>query len=122
MKDSTHGFGGRMSDRDFDDLANFVTKGQIDTDAIIDRKSKMAKGDKDLGERYFNTVCAGCHSKSGNKPDDMPPLGMLSNKNPWEIIQKILNGQPDEKMPAMRAFELQVSVDILAFLQTLPKE
>jgi hypothetical protein len=25
-------------------------------------------------------------------------------------------------MPAMRAFDLQVSVDILAYLQTLPKE
>ena len=29
--------------------------------------------------------------------------------------------QPDEAMPAMRAFDLQVSVDILTHLQTLPK-
>ncbi len=123
MKDSTHGYVGKMSDQDFTDLANFVTKGQIDIDAVIDRKSKMAKGgDKAMGEAYYNTICVNCHGKSGKEPDDMPPLGKLSHKNPWEIIQKVQNGQPDEDMPAMRAFDLQVSVDILSYLQTLPKE
>ena len=29
MKDSTHGFAGKMADQDFTDLANFVTKGTI---------------------------------------------------------------------------------------------
>lgn len=122
MKDSSHGYAGKMSEEDFTDLANFVTKGQFDIDAVIDRKSNKANGDAASGERYYNTVCAGCHDKSGKKPDDMPPLGGLSNKNPWEVIQKIQNGQPDEAMPAMRAFDLQVSVDILAYLQTLPRE
>lgn len=123
MKDSSHGYAGKMSDQDFTDLANFVTKGQFDIDAVIDRQSKKAKGgDAARGERYYNTVCAGCHDKSGRKPEDMPALGGLSNKNPWEVIQKIQNGQPDEVMPAMRAFDLQVSVDILSYLQTLPGE
>lgn len=122
MKDATHGYSGKMGDQDFTDLANFITKGQIDIDAVIDRKSKMTKGDKAKGEKYFNTVCAGCHEKTGLLPEKMDPLGKLANKNPWEIIQKIQNGQPDEEMPAMRAFDLQVSVDILAHLQTLPKE
>ncbi|MEJ1297785.1 MAG: c-type cytochrome [Candidatus Sedimenticola sp. (ex Thyasira tokunagai)] len=122
MKDKTHGYTGKMSDEDFTDLANFVTKSQFDMDTVIDRKSKAAKGDKAKGERYYNTVCAGCHDKSGKLPKGMPALGMLANKNPWEIIQKILNGQPDEEMPSMRAFDLQVSVDILAHLQTLPKK
>ncbi|MEJ1402384.1 MAG: cytochrome c, partial [Candidatus Sedimenticola sp. (ex Thyasira tokunagai)] len=122
MKDKTHGYTGKMSDEDFTDLANFVTKSQFDMDTVIDRKSKTAKGDKAKGERYYNTVCAGCHDKSGKLPKGMPALGMLANKNPWEIIQKILNGQPDEEMPSMRAFDLQVSVDILAHLQTLPKK
>jgi len=123
MQDATHGYSGKMSDQDFTDLANFVTKGQIDIDSVIDRKTKMARGDAAQGERYYNTVCANCHGKSGKKPKDLEhPLGMLSNDNPWEILQKIQNGQPDEKMPAMRAFDLQVSADILAYLQTLPKE
>lgn len=42
--------------------------------------------------------------------------------NPWEVMHKILNGQPDEKMPALRALDRQVTVDIMAHLTTLPKE
>ena len=60
MKDSTHGFAGKMSERDFTDLANFLTRGQFDIDAVIDRKTKLAKnGDPAKGESYYNTVCAG---------------------------------------------------------------
>ena len=122
MKDAMHGYAGKMSDADFTDLANFVTKGQFDIDAFIDRKSKKAKGSVAQGEKYYNTVCAGCHAKTGLEPDDMPALGKLSNDNPWEIIQKILNGQPDEQMPSMRAFDRQVAADILSYIQTLPKK
>jgi len=123
MKDATHGYSGKMSEQDFTDLANFVTKGQVDMDAIIERKTKLAKGgDANQGAAYYNTVCAGCHAKDGKEPQDMPPLGALSHKNPWEVVHKIQNGQPDESMPAMRAFDLQVTTDILAHLQTLPRE
>jgi thiosulfate dehydrogenase len=123
MKDGTHGYAGKMSGQDFTDLANFVTRGQIDMDKIIDRKTKGAiGGDQQRGAAYYNTVCANCHDKSGKEPKDMPALGGLSWKNPWEVVHKILNGQPDEDMPAMRAFDLQVTVDILSHLQTLPKE
>ncbi len=122
MKDDTHGFAGKMEDQDFTDLANFVTRGQIDMDKVVDRKSKKAKGDSGKGAAYFNTVCVNCHGMDGREPKDMPPLGKLSNKNPWEVIQKILNGQPQEDMPALRAFDAQVTVDITAYLQTLPKE
>ena len=123
MKDSTHGFAGKMGDQDFTDLANFLTKGQFDIDAVVDRKSKLAKnGNSSKGEGYYNTVCAGCHAKTGTEPEGMPALGKLSHKNPWETIQKIMNGQPGAEMPAMRAFGLQVGVDILSYVQTLPKE
>lgn len=121
IKDATHGFGGMMGDQDYTDLANFVSGGQIDIDAYINRETKMAAGDIAKGEEYYNTVCANCHGADGDKPKDLgTTLGALSNKNPWEIIQKILNGQPAEQMPAMRAFGPQVSADILAYLQTMP--
>jgi len=123
MKDSTHGYSGKMSDADFSDLANFVVNGQVDMDKIIDRQSKGAVGgNKNRGAAYFNTLCANCHDKSGKEPKNMPALGGLSWKNPWEVVQKIMNGQPGEDMPAMRAFNVQVTVDILSHLQTLPKE
>jgi mono/diheme cytochrome c family protein len=122
INDTTHGFAGKMNKQDLTDLANFVTKGQIDMEAIIDRKTKMARGNKAQGERYFNTVCANCHNKDGKEPKEMDPIGKLASDNPWEILQKIQNGQPDENMPAMRAFDIQVSADILAHIQTLPQK
>lgn len=122
MKDTTHGYAGKMGDQDFTDIANFVTRGQVDMDAVIDFKSKKINGNAAMGERYFNTVCAGCHGKNGLKPKDMDPLGKLTNSNPWEIMHKIQNGQPDEQMPAMRVFDMQVTADLLAHMQTLPQK
>lgn len=123
IKDDTHGFAGKMDDQDYVDLANFVTKGQFDIDTYIDRDSKAANGDVAKGEAYYNTVCANCHGLDGRLPKELPkPLGALATGNPWEIIQKIMNGQPAENMPAMRAFGPQVSTDILAYLQSLPQE
>ena len=123
IQDDTHGFGGMMDEQDYIDLANFVSLGQIDIDAAINRETGMANGNAAQGEEYYNTVCANCHGIDGDKPKDMgTTLGTLANSNPWEIIQKIQNGQPDEAMPAMRAFGVGVSTDILAYLQTLPVE
>lgn len=123
MTDSTHGYSGKLSQQDLADLANFLTKGQFDIDAVVDRKSRKAKnGDRAMGESVYKTVCSNCHAESGKEPLEMPPLGALSNKNPWETIQKIMNGQPDSQMPALRAFGLQAGVDVLTYVQTLPKE
>ncbi|MFV2034933.1 MAG: c-type cytochrome [Halocynthiibacter sp.] len=123
IKDQTHGFAGKMDEQDYIDLANFVTKGQIDMDAAINRETKVANGDIAKGEEYYNTVCASCHGRNGKLPKELDePIGALSTGNPWEILQKIMNGQPGEQMPAMRAFGVEVSTDILAYIQTLPKE
>jgi thiosulfate dehydrogenase len=123
LKDKTHGFGGKMEERDFADLANFVSKGQVDYDKYIDRKTKKPKGGNAAkGAAYFNTICVGCHEKTGFKPKDMgKPLGGQMG-NPWEVMHKILNGQPDEKMPALRALDRQIVVDIMAHIKTLPKK
>ncbi len=120
LKGEPHGYAGMMDDADFQDLANFVVAGQVDMDALIDRASKKPKGAGDRGEAYYHTLCANCHGANGTEIDDMPPMGKLSNDNPWETLHKILNGQPDEKMPALRALDMQVSIDILAYVQTLP--
>jgi thiosulfate dehydrogenase len=42
--------------------------------------------------------------------------------NPWEVMHKILNGQPGESMPALRALDRQIVVDIMAHLSTLPMD
>ena len=121
IKDGTHGMGGMMADQDYTDLANFVSKGQVDMAKYIDYATKKVKGDAAKGEIYYNTVCAKCHGMDGKQPKEMEEIvGELANGNPWEILHKIMNGQPRESMPAMRAFGAQLSADILAYSQSLP--
>lgn len=123
MKDKTHGFAGKMDDGAMNAIAMFVTRGQVDMDKYIDRASKKAKGDAAKGKGYYATLCENCHGADGKLPKDLEaPLGKLSAGNPWEILHKILNGQPGEQMPALRALPHQVSVDTLAYLQTLPQK
>lgn len=123
LKGKEHAMAGKMEDEDFEDLANFISKGQVDMDQYIDRATKTVKGgDKEKGASYFNTICIGCHTKKGTKPKDMDkPLGAQMG-NPWEVMHKILNGQPDEEMPALRALDRQVVLDIMAHVATLPKK
>lgn len=123
IKDKTHGMDGMMADQDMMDLANFVSKGQIDMATYIDYATKKVKGDAAKGAAYYNTVCAKCHGADGTLPKEMEEtVGGLSQANPWEIMHKIMNGQPAENMPAMRAFGPEVSADILAYSQSLPAE
>lgn len=121
LKADAHGFGSLLSDEDFTDIANFISKGQIDMDTFVDRASKAPKGDPAKGEVYYNTICANCHGKDGKLPDDMKPFGAQMG-NPWEVMHKILNGQPGENMPALRALDHQIIADIMSHMVSLPKE
>ena len=118
LTSAEHGYGDKMSEGDLADLANFVVYGQIDWAAYVG-DDKAPKGDAAVGKQVYNTVCANCHGADGKLPKDMPPLGSLMG-NPWEVMHKILNGQPDEKMPALRAFDHQIAADIMAHMTTLP--
>jgi cytochrome c5 len=123
LQDDTHALKDTgLTKRDYRDLALFVAKGQVDMDAYIDPKTKAAKGDTATGRDIFETVCANCHGLKGAAIEEMEPLGKIANKNPWETLHKILNGQPKEEMPAMRAFGAKTAADILAHLQTLPAD
>ena len=121
LKDKNHGYSESMlSAEDVNDLALFVAKGQIDVSKYVDAASKKPKGDAAKGEAYFNTLCAGCHGKDGKMLKDAPPLGSVAD-NAAEMLHKILNGQPGEAMPALRALDPQISADIALHLQSLPK-
>lgn len=122
MKSDAHGYAGKMADQDYVDLANFVTKGQLDMASVINYETKLALGDAAKGEAYYNGLCAGCHGADGKKIKDMEdPVGALARDNPWEILHKIQNGQPKEGMSALRSLPIDVSSDILAYIQTLPE-
>ncbi len=84
---------------------------------------KSVNGDTARGAAYYNTLCAGCHGENGNRPKNMKKsLGKVVSGNPWEGLHKIMNGQPDEEMPALRALPMDIVIDTLAYTATLPKE
>lgn len=121
LKDAKHGYGDRLSGDDLNDLAMFVSAGQVDMDQYIDRATKQPKGgDAERGAAYYNTICANCHGKDGKLPNGMKPFAKQMG-NPWEVMHKILNGQPDEEMPALRALDRQIVVDIMSHMATLPE-
>ena len=122
MQDDTHGLKGMMADQDFSDLALFVSKGQIDMTKYINA-DKSINGDAAQGAAYFNTLCSGCHGVEGRLPKELPKtLGKFASGNPWETIAKVQNGQPGESMPALRALPLDVTIDIVAYMITMPQE
>ncbi|MDK9722147.1 MAG: cytochrome c [Rhodospirillales bacterium] len=121
LKDKTHGYGAaQLSDADIHDLAMFVAKGQVDMSKYIDYAAKKPKGDAAKGEGYYNTICANCHGLDGKKINNAPPLGSL--QNPQEMLHKVLNGQPGQNMPALRLLDLQIAVDLVAYMMTLPQQ
>lgn len=127
LSDKTHALDSQLSADDLRDLAMFVSKGQVDMAKYINPANKQVKGNKARGEPVYNTICANCHGRDGTldedgKPlaSDSEPLGLVASDNPWEALHKIRNGQPGEHMPALRALDLQLSLDILAYMQTLP--
>ncbi len=121
LKDETHGYRGRLEYRDFQDLANFVSKGQIDMDKFIDRATLVSNGDEGASESYFTTICAACHGTDGRKIRTMLPLGRIARTNPWNALHHIMNGHPDEEMPALRVLlGIPNMVDILTYAQSLP--
>jgi thiosulfate dehydrogenase len=121
LKDEKHGYGDKLADADLKDLALFVSEGQVDMDKYIDRASKSPRNaDAEKGAAYYNTMCANCHGMDGKQPKGMKPFAKQMG-NPWEVMHKILNGQPDEDMPALCALDRQVIVDIMSHMGTLPE-
>lgn len=121
LRQPPHGYTeGQLSAKDVEDLALFVSKGQVDFAPFVDAAANKPKGNGAKGEVYFNTVCAGCHGVDGKKVANAPSLGSVAD-NPNEMMHKLLNGQPSEAMPALRALDHQIAADIAVHLQTLPK-
>ena len=106
--------------QDLMDLANFVTRGQIDMDAYIDPRTGIAKGDPKRRRDEFNLLCATCHGTDGNALLTGKAIGNVARENPWEALHKIRNGHPNEAMPALQVLDKTLLIDILAYAQTLP--
>jgi len=118
LRDSTHRFGAVLKYRDLQDLANFVSRGQIDMDTVIDPRTALARGDATRGQAHYRSMCAGCHGVDGRFVAKRH-LGKASREDPWHSLHNMLNGHPDDTMPALRELDSTVINDILAHVQTL---
>jgi len=106
-------------------LAAFLARGQINMDKYIDRKTRKARGEIKRGGQSYQTICVTCHGFDGKdinfKSKRFPEyVGSVCAKNPWEALHKIRFGQPGVGMIALANKDIQFSVDILAYCQTLP--
>lgn len=126
VRDKTHQYTKAMiSDTAARKLGLFVTKGQVDMDKYIDRKTKKARGDIKHGARLYQTVCSICHGFGGKainfkEAPKIEYIGTVAQANPWETLHKARHGQPGVPMVAMIALSIQDQIDIVAYAQTLP--
>lgn len=114
----SHGYDPSMlSDADIEDLSLFLGKGQVDMLQYVDQATNTAKGSAAKGMSHYQTLCSTCHGLDGKAMGKDAELGSLAKKNPWEVIHKIRHGQPKSTMPSLASLDMQVIVDILAYLQ-----
>ncbi|WP_296492542.1 c-type cytochrome [Rhodoferax sp.] len=118
LRSSSHLFGAVLKHRDLQDLANFVSYGQIDMDSLIDARSGQSRGDATQGAAHYRSMCAGCHGLEGRFVAKRH-VGRISREDPWHAAHNMLNGHPDDTMPALREVDPKVISDILAHMQTL---
>ncbi len=121
LRNRTHRYGAVLKYRDLQDLANFVSHGQVDMDSFIDPKTGVAKGEAKRGETYFQTMCVTCHGLEGRFTAKRP-LGNRATQDPWSSLHSMLNGHPDDNMPALREIDQKIVTDILSYVQSLQKK
>jgi len=127
IRSKEHGYTKKMiSDKALENLAYFISKGQLDTNLYIDLSSKKVKGDADRGANFFQTICTVCHGADGRKINfktsrqEVEYVGTVANSNPWEVLHKIRNGQPGAAMISLRMLAVQDQIDIVAYTKLLP--
>ena len=121
LRNKTHRYDRVLDATDMKQLVLFLQKGQMDMDQVIDRDSRASRGKALAGAPLYQNLCATCHGMTGREKVDMPKMGALARKNPWETLHKTLYGHPGSDMPAYRDVGLNAALDILAYLQTLPE-
>jgi len=112
-------------------LALFIASGQHTIDTHL-RENGLARAETGKGRPLFQNMCASCHGFDGKSQKftlTLPQksfeagalyLGAVANENPAKVLHKLRNGHPGTPMIAMRAFPMNASVELLAYVQSLP--
>jgi len=126
IMNKTHGYTeGMFSHKAMELLALFVSRGQMDMDLYIDRKTDKSRGNVRRGANYFQTICKVCHGLDGkllnfHSADDPEYVGTVAVKHPQEFLHKVRFGPAGMPMPAFITQPPEALADILAYAQTLP--
>lgn len=120
LNNAAHQYTDRLSKRDINDLAAFISSGRIDLSSFIRDGKIREPGDPEREAKLYATVCLNCHGSNGQKSRGILPLGTFARAFPQETLHKIMNGHPGEQMPPMRILEISRLVDLLAYIQILP--
>lgn len=125
LKSGDHDFSALLDDNQLNALVAFIQQTQDLSPYIND--DKTVNGDPDNGALLYQKTCQKCHGTDGKTLDfddgeGVEFVGTVAADNPWETINKIMNGQPGEAMTAGLNMEWswQDLLDILAYIQTLP--
>lgn len=119
LKDATHRYGRLMSEASLFDLANFVSRGQIDTQKLIETE-RRAKTSAASHEEFYGTICAACHGSDGGRLREVAPIGDAARQRPHEVLHNLINGHPGDVMPPLSALGGDFAVRMLTYVQTLP--
>lgn len=127
MKTGDHDFSSYLNDDQLNALIAFVQ--QVEDMAPYINDDKTVNGDADNGKVLYESNCQACHAEDGkaldfDDGDGVEFVGTVAADNPWEVLNKIQNGQPGEAMTAGRHMDwsFQDLLDILSYIQTLPIE
>ena len=127
MKTGDHDFSSYLNDDQLNSLVAFMQ--QVEDMAPYINDDKTVNGDAANGETLYASNCQACHAEDGkaldfDDGDGVEFVGTVAADNPWEVLNKIQNGQPGEAMTAGRHMDwtFQDLLDILAYIQTLPIE
>jgi|GEM_PF-2544462 len=126
LRGDIHGYTKEMiPDELLDDIAQFVSNGQVDARKLIDYETGRARNLSSRGHRTYRHQCAQCHGNAGRainfKTKEKPEyVGTVGRKAPWEALHKIRMGHPGSTMPSFKDLSEQTLVELLAYLQSLP--
>jgi mono/diheme cytochrome c family protein len=133
LRAPTHGYTSTMiSDDELARVAAFVSRGQHDTDTLIDVESGDVRAGTLLpdallerGRGIFQTTCAVCHGFEGRELNfgtnqKSAFIGTEAKGNPWEVLHKIRTAHPGAAMISLRAFPIDDAVAVLAYARSLP--
>ena len=133
LRDPTHRYTPDMiSEKSLSLVAAFVSRGQHDTDSLIESESGEIKAgtgssenQSEQGRGIFQTTCAVCHGFDGRRLNfgtrtEPSFVGSEAQANPWEVLHKIRNGHPGAEMISLRALSLSDAAAVLAYARALP--